>query len=170
MSNPSPLLPRSEVRTEMLRHRLEELVLPVVHGLGLELWGVEYLPCGRRGLLRIYVEGEDGVTVEQCAMVSRQLGPALEVEETIPDSLTLEVSSPGLERMFFRPGQLKVYLGRTLQALLKEPLGGCKSFRGELENVEDMLITLAVSEQKISLHWDQIKKIHLVHAFDRKTI
>ena len=155
-------------RKELLR-RLEALVLPVVHGLGLQLWGMEYLPLGRKAMLRIYLEGEDGVTVDDCAMVSRQLGPALDVEEALPASFTLEVSSPGLERIFFRPEQLQAYLGSTVHALLKEPVEGRKTFRGELESVEGSLLKLNENRQTVSLQWDEIKKIHLVHAFGRDT-
>jgi ribosome maturation factor RimP len=153
--------PRSD-RHAKLQCRMEELVTPVVHGLGLSLWGLEYMPLGRKALVRIYIDSADGVTVDQCAMVSRQLSPALEVEEVLPDSFTLEVSSPGLERQFFHPEQLQAYLGRLVHARLKAPLGGRKSFQGILKQAEGERLILDESGQEISLHWEQIKKIHLV--------
>ncbi|GAB6060401.1 ribosome maturation factor RimP [Desulfonatronum parangueonense] len=146
-------------------HHLESLILPVVHGLGLELWGTEYLASGRKGLIRLYIDCEGGVTIDQCAQVSRQLGPALEMDETLPGTFTLEVSSPGLERKFFQPAQLEAYIGRTVHALLHEPKDGCKSFRGELVSVNDAVVTLTHNAERIALAWDQIKKINLVHIF-----
>ncbi|HDQ40732.1 MAG TPA: ribosome maturation factor RimP [Desulfonatronum sp.] len=144
-------------------HRLKALVLPVVHGLGLELWGMEFIPVGRKAIVRIYVEGEDGISVEQCAQVSRQLSPALEVEEILPGSFTLEVSSPGLERLFFSPEQLPAYLGHIVQVKLTEPVGDRKAFRGVLDGVEDAWITLDEDGTKVRLHWNQMKKIHLIY-------
>ncbi|SMP51902.1 ribosome maturation factor RimP [Desulfonatronum zhilinae] len=157
--------PSSRARSEEILRHLELLVLPVVHGLGLELWGLEYLPLGRKALIRIYIDAESGATIDQCAMVSRQLGPALEIDERLPGAFNLEVSSPGLERRFFKPEQLQGYLGRTVQAQLHEPLEGRKTCRGELSAVDGPLVTLVENGAPIALDWDQIKKIHLIHAF-----
>jgi ribosome maturation factor RimP len=162
----TPILPSRAGRHAKLRCRLEELTIPVVHGLGLLLWGLEYIPLGRKALVRIYIDSADGVTVDQCALVSRQLGPALEVEEVLSGSFTLEVSSPGLERQFFHPKQLQAYLGRLVHARLKEPLKGRKSFQGILKRAEGECLVLADAGQEIPLDWDQIKKIHLVHVVD----
>lgn len=129
------------------------------------MWGLEYVPLGRKALVRIYIDGEGGVTVDQCVTVSRQLGPALEVEDALPGSFTLEVSSPGLERQFFHPEQLQGYVSRLVHARLKEPLEGRKSFQGVLKSTEGERFVLEDAGQDISLHWDQIKKIHLVHLF-----
>lgn len=157
--------PSSRARSEEILRHLELLVLPVVQGLGLELWGLEYLPLGRKALIRIYIDAESGATIEQCAMVSRQLGPALEIDERLPGAFNLEVSSPGLERRFFKPEQLHGYLGRTVQAQLHEPLEGRKSYRGELSVVDDLTVALMENGLPVALDWDQIKKIHLIHAF-----
>jgi ribosome maturation factor RimP len=155
----------STSRTETTRQRLLDLVHPVVNGLGLQLWGMEYLPMGRKALIRIYIESPEGVSIDHCATVSRQLGPALEMEETLRGSFTLEVSSPGLERRFFQPEQLTAYLDQTVNARLLEPLNGCKHFQGRLTNIQGETITLRVAEDEIVLQWDHIKKIHLVHEF-----
>lgn len=168
MSTHSPIPTPRPDRHAQLRRRLEELAASVVYGLGLRLWGLEYIPLGRKALVRIYIDEEEGVTVDQCVMVSRQLGPALEVEETLPGSFTLEVSSPGLERQFFHPKQLQAYLNRLVHARLKEPLEGRKSFQGILIRAEGECLVLDEAGQEISLSWDQIKKIHLVHVFGPK--
>ncbi|TVQ98084.1 MAG: ribosome maturation factor RimP [Desulfovibrionales bacterium] len=157
--------PSSRPRSEEIRHHLEFLILPVVHGLGLELWGLEYLPVGRKALIRIYIDAEGGATIEQCAMVSRQLSPALEVDERLPGAFTLEVSSPGLERRFFKPEQLPPYIGRTVQVQLHEPMDGHKAYRGEVSAVDGTTVTLRESGMAVELDWNQIKKIHLIHTF-----
>lgn len=148
--------------------RLETLTIPVVQGLGLTLWGIEYIPHGRKTLLRIFIDGEDGVTVDQCAMISRQLSPALEVEETLPGAFILEVSSPGLERIFFHPEQLQDYQGQTVHARLKEPMDGRKSFQGVLKRIQGDRIFLGEAGEDVTVQWEQIKKINLVHDFELK--
>jgi len=167
-SMPSSSSPPVERQPDML-HRLEALIMPVVQGLGLKLWGVEYFPVGRKALVRIYIDAEDGVSVDQCAQVSRQLSPALDIDEALPGLFTLEVSSPGLERIFFRPEQLVDYVGHTVQVKLNEPQDDRASFRGTLDHVEEMQITLDENGLKTQLPWNQIKKIHLVYLFDQKT-
>ena len=157
--------PSSRFRSEEIHRHLEFLILPVVHGLGLKFWGLEYLPAGRKALIRIYIDADDGATIDQCAMVSRQLGPALEVDDRLPGSFTLEVSSPGLERRFFKPEQLQDYLGRSVQVHLHEPLEGRKSYRGELSMVDGATIMLLEGGVPVALSWDLIKKVHLIHSF-----
>lgn len=155
-------------RTE-IQQRLEALALPVVHGLGLSLWGLEYLPLGRKALVRVYLDGPDGISIDQCALISRQLSPALEVEDAVPGTFTLEVSSPGLERVFFHPEQLNGYIGQTVAIKLKEPLDERKAFKGPLIRVEDALVTVEDSGREWILPWDHIKKMHLVYLFEQNT-
>ena len=89
----------------------------------------------------------------------------LEVEELIPGAFTLEVSSPGLERLFFKPAQMSGYMGRTVQVQLFEPQDGCRKFKGELTGVQDNTITLNVDDATLEFDWLTIKKANLVHEF-----
>lgn len=82
--------------------RLEQMIRPAVDALGFELVGIEQLSQGRHSMLRIYIDHADGITVDHCAEVSRQVSAVLDVEDPIHGEYTLEVSSPGLERPYLR--------------------------------------------------------------------
>jgi len=148
---------------------LARLATPFLEHNGLSLWGVEFFPGSARSLVRIYIESEDGVDVEDCAKVSRHLGVALEVEDLIHGAFTLEVSSPGLTRTFFSPAQLVGYLGRSIDVTLNAPVDGRKRFTGELSRVEGETMTLTVEGKSETFAWDQIKKAKLVHDFSQHT-
>ena len=114
---------------------LTDLTAPLAASLGLELWGIE-LAFGGRSLVRVFVESENGVTIEQCAELSRLLSLSLDVEDIIPGAYVLEVSSPGLERAFFTESQLARAVGQRVEITLHQPLPawpGRRKFRGALQ-------------------------------------
>ena len=152
------------------------LALPLVEAAGLELWGIELLGEGRP-ILRVYVEAAGGVTIEQCAVLSRQLGLALDVEDIIPSAYTLEVSSPGFSRPFFSPEQLAAHVGGMLEVTLHEPLPEFprrKKFYGRLEEVSGDRFVLLLDEAPapdalpVQINWDNVRKAQLVHIFPQK--
>lgn len=149
------------------------LALPLIEAAGLDLWGIELLGEGRP-VLRIYVEGPDGVNIESCARLSRQIGLALDVEDVMPSAYTLEVSSPGLTRPFFEPAQLRAYVGRLVDVTLKEAMPEFprrKKFYGELLAVAGDEITLRPDDASepdaptATLNWNNVRKANLVHVF-----
>lgn len=180
---------RGPSKEERIR-RISEAAAPVAAAFGLELWGVE-LAGSTRPVARIFVDapaagatadapaGEDGpppgVTVDQCAEISRMVGLALDVEELFADAWTLEVSSPGLERPFFRPGQMSAYVGREAEVLLWDPhpdFPGRRKFCGRLTAVEGDVFTLRLSAAdaaadgtSVRIPWDDVRRAHLVHIF-----
>lgn len=118
-----------------LVNTLTTLVEPLAHSLGLSLWGIE-TAFGGQSVIRIYVEGDNGVTIDQCAELSRLLSLTLDVEDILPGSYMLEVSSPGLERVFFTPQQLCTAAGKPVEVVFPHPnkeFSGRKKFRGLLE-------------------------------------
>ena len=152
------------------------LALPLVEAAGLELWGLELLGEGRP-ILRVYVEGPSGATIEDCARLSRQLGLALDVEDIIPSAYTLEVSSPGLARPFFSPEQLPAYMGKILDVTLREALPDFprrKKFHGRLEDVSGDTFALLPDDATgpdvlpVQINWDNVRKAQLVHVFPQK--
>lgn len=148
-----------------LAERILPLAGPVAASLGCAVWGVEAAPAGRRTLVRVYIEAPSGVTIDQCAEVSRSLGAALEVEDAIPGPYTLEVSSPGLSRRFFEPSQLPPYVGRELEVSLTEPIGERKNFTGRLAEAGPEGFVLETESGRLELSWERVKKARLVHAF-----
>ncbi len=149
-------------KIQKIRQRLTELVQPLIDSFGLQLWGLE-IPAARGGILRVYIDAPQGVTVEQCAEVSKHLNIILDVEDPLPGPYTLEVSSPGLERPFFSLDQLTPYIGNRLFLQLKEPLQGSKKWRGSLLKTDENSVFIQSQQQEISFPWETIKKIHLIY-------
>lgn len=122
-----------------IEHTITELAAPLAASLGLDIWGVD-VAFGRRGLVRVFVESETGVNIDKCAELSRLLGLTLDVEDVLPDAYVLEVSSPGLERIFFSSEQLAKYVGKTVEVTLHTPATNYpdrKRFMGELTKAEN---------------------------------
>jgi ribosome maturation factor RimP len=145
-----------------------DVIRPAMEALGLSVWGLEIENPGRRKILRLYVEKAGGVSVGECAKASRHAGLALEVEDAVPGSYILEVSSPGFERRFFHLEQMQPYLGRDIRVQLDEAVEGRKNFKGELTAVTGDRFTLLVDEQAVEFPWGDVKRARLVHDFEQK--
>ena len=145
-----------------LYSKLKQIIEPLTQSLGLKLWGLDLPAAPKGGVLRVYIEGEQGVTVEQCADLSRHLSVVLDVEDIFPGSYTLEVSSPGIERPFFRFEQLFSYVDKKIAIKLKNDIQGRKNWKGILKSAKDNEITLEIEGQQLIFSWDNIIKAHLV--------
>lgn len=109
---------------------IEQLLAPSITALGFEMWGVLLLSQGRHSVLRVFIDSPDGITVDDCATVSRQLSAVLDVEDPIRGDYTLEVSSPGLDRPLFTPAQVERYCGQTVSVRLRQMVSGRRKFQG----------------------------------------
>lgn len=145
---------------------IQKMVEPVINALGYQLWGIEYLGQGKHTLLRIFLEKEGGVNIEDCAEASRQVSSILDVEDPIKDEYTLEVSSPGLDRQLFRPEQYMQYVGAAIKVRLNGNLNGRRNFAGTLQEVistqEETTIVLKVGAEEFRLPFPSIEKANLV--------
>lgn len=142
---------------------LEMLIQPVVSGLGYIFVGLQQLPQGKHSLLRLYIDKKpDGVTVDDCSLVSRQVGAVLEVEAPNVANYTLEVSSPGLDRLLFGPEQFREYLGRQVTVNLIAAINGRRNFKGILKDVQDSVICIESDKELISLSFADIREARLV--------
>ena len=144
---------------------LHELIEPVVNGLDLELWGLEYNASGKNGMLRIYIDGPEGVSVDDCARVSHQVSGVMDVEDPISENYTLEVSSPGLDRPLYTLDQFAAYAGHTVQLRLSSPYEGRRKFKGILNGVEDGDVLLVVDDHEYLLPHDLIDRANVVPQF-----
>lgn len=99
--------------------QITDLLGATIEALGFELWGVEYLSQGRHSLLRIYIDAEQGISVDDCALVSHQVSAVLDVEDPISGEYTLEVSSPGMDRLLFRLDQYPGFVGEVVDVRLR---------------------------------------------------
>lgn len=125
---------------------LKTLLEPAATALGFELWGVEYLVRGRHRLLRVYIDGPEGVTVDNCAAVSHQISGILDVEDPISGEYTLEVSSPGMDRVLFEPSQYVRYAGSLLLVRTNGAIAGRRRFRGRLVSASESGFVLQLDD------------------------
>jgi len=144
----------------MLRDRLVELLAPVVSDLGYELWELEYT-VQSGGLLRLYIDSAGGISVEDCERVSRAVSAAMDEADPIASNYTLEVSSPGLDRVLRTPEHFARFAGERVRVETRQPVGGRKRFVGRLAEVAGGTITLEVDGGTVSLPVDGIHKARL---------
>jgi ribosome maturation factor RimP len=149
-------------RMKQAPEHLVALIEPVVEGLGYECVGIEYHPHPRHGLLRIYIDNDKGILVDDCSKVSHQVSGMLDVEDPIPDNYQLEVSSPGADRPFFKISQFERFIGSTVQVNLFRAIGGRKRITGLIEKVEEDIITLIENGQTFEVPFSAISKARLV--------
>lgn len=149
-----------------MQEKLVSMLSPAVSGLGFELWGVEYLGQGKHSVLRLYIDSEDGVTLDDCSQVSHQVSGILEVEEPIKGQYNLEVSSPGMDRPLFTAGQFARYVGSNVKVRLRQAVMGRRKFTAKIDAVEDDEIVLVdESGEAINIHMSDIEKANIVPEF-----
>ncbi len=147
---------------------LSALVAPAVAACGFELWGLEFFQQGRHSVLRIFIENtneEVGVTVEHCSEVSHQVSAILDVEDPIAGEYTLEVSSPGWDRLLFRPDQYARYVGEEVQVRLTGPVAGRRRWKGRVVSADDRSLVLHAEGQDVTIPMLSIDKGNVVAAF-----
>jgi len=147
--------------------QLNELLEPVVTAMDFEFVGLEYLNQGNGSVLRIYIDQEQGITVDDCADVSRQVSAVLDVEDPISGEYTLEVSSPGMDRPLFTKEHYIQFIGHEIKLSLIHPTEETnrKRFRGMLSAVEGEDIILEVDNEEFCLSLSNIAKANLVVQF-----
>jgi ribosome maturation factor RimP len=144
-----------------VKDTIEKLILPSVESLGYELWAVEYLQ-GKTKTLRIYIDKEDGITLDDCSVVSQQVGAVLDIEEPISGEYNLEISSPGLERELFKLEHYDRLIGNTIKIKLMQAVDNKRLITGKISKVEGNIITIATSEIDLEIDFNLINKAHLV--------
>ena len=135
--------------------------------MGYELVGVEYKRQGEGGVLRIYIDKEGGVNIDDCSKVSHQVGGVLDVEDPINNAYKLEVSSPGLERPIFRESDFERFKGHMVKIKLSIPYEGQRNFNGVLDGVEDSMVVIIMDNMEYLLPIEQIERANLVPQFKK---
>ncbi len=139
---------------------------PAVQAVGMELWGVEYISQGRHSILRVYIDSENGVSIDNCEAASHQVSGVLDVEDPISGEYNLEVSSPGMDRPFFRFSQFAGYEGELIKVRLQMAIDGTRNFTGRLISAEDEQLSFSVDNKTLNVSFNQIDKANLVPTFD----
>ena len=145
---------------------LTPLFEPVVESMGYELVGVEFQGAGGHGTLRVYIDREQGVSLDDCAAISHQISGILDVEEPIKQAYDLEISSPGIDRPLFKLADFERFAGRTAKIKLAVDLEGRKNFKGRLQGVADArMVVIEVDGEAFYLPFADIGKANLVGEF-----
>lgn len=169
--------------------RLEEIIRPVVEGLGYECWGIDFVSQGKHSMLRVYIETpvseggaveaptevdevnednvrESGIELGDCEKVSRQLSGVLDVEDPISSDYTLEVSSPGLDRPLYTLSHFERFKGHVVALKLRMPFEGRRKYTGQLAGVEGNDVVVQVDKEEFLFPLESIEKANVVPQFD----
>lgn len=145
---------------------IETLLAPVVALEGCEIWGVEYRAQGRHSKLSIYIDAPEGVDVDDCERVSRRVSDVLDVEDVLSGSYTLEVSSPGMDRILFKPEQYERCAGEEIDVRLNYPMDGTKRIKGVLMGLESGEIVVRFGEDEYLLPLENVQRARVVPRFE----
>ncbi len=145
--------------------KLNEMLSPAVEALGFEFIGLEYVGQGKHSILRIYIDHENGINVEDCASVSHQVSGILEIEDPITSQYNLEVSSPGMERPLFTLAHYLPYVGRVVNLRCHVGVDNRRKFKGQLTAINDDKLTILIDGQDFIVDFQDIDKANLVAEF-----
>ncbi|HEY5716531.1 MAG TPA: ribosome maturation factor RimP [Psychromonas sp.] len=149
-----------------LEERITEMLTPSVEDLGYELVGIEYIRAGKHSILRVYIDQEGGILVDDCAAVSRQISAIMDVEDPITNEYTLEVSSPGLDRPLFKAAHYQMFVGEEVKVQLRMPVQNRRRWKGIIVSAEDEIICLNVDGKEERFALSNIQKANIVPKFD----
>ncbi|MBC3764502.1 ribosome maturation factor RimP [Neptunicella marina] len=149
-----------------LELKLTNMLEPAVVALGFELLGVEFVAAGKHSIMRVYIDHEDGISVDNCADVSHQVSAILDVEDPISTEYSLEVSSPGMERPLFKEAHYQQVVGEVVQVKLTVPMDNRRNFKGKLVSCDAGTIVVEVDGQPYQLAIANINKGNVVAVFD----
>jgi ribosome maturation factor RimP len=149
-------------KLDALRNMLE----PAVKAAGMELWGLEFLPQGRHSVLRLYIDSEQGVTIDNCEAVSHQASAVLDVEDPISGEYHLEVSSPGMDRPLFNIAQCARYVGQEMKVRLRLAVEGKRRFTATLVATTEDACVFDTEGVRLTVSMHNIEKLNLEPRFD----
>lgn len=155
-----------ELGLSQLEKRLTEMLEAPVEAIGFELVGVEFIRAGKHSTLRLYIDSENGVEVDDCVNVSHQVSAVLDVEDPITNEYNLEVSSPGVDKPLFKPAHYQQVLDQTVNVKLQMPQDGRRNFKGTLKSCDDRNFIMVVDKEEFELAYDNVLKANLVPEFD----
>ena len=144
-----------------LTDKIAEIARPVVEEEGCSLWDVEYVREAGTWYLRVFIDRDGGVSIDDCERVSRRLDPILDEEDPIPDSYVFEVGSAGADRELKRPGDFEQFMGSEVEVKLYRPVDGSKHYTGTLSGYEAGAVSLTVGEKALRFPKEQVAQVRL---------
>jgi len=152
--------------TEPVLKEIERLIEPVLAEMGIDLVDMEYRSGQGRRVLRIYVDRPTGINLDDCAMVSREIGNLLDVKDLLQQHYVLEVSSPGLNRPLKREKDFLRAIGQKIKVKTAVPLKGRKNFSGVLQSFENGMLQLKLDDTVVQISKESVNKANLVFDFE----
>jgi ribosome maturation factor RimP len=153
-------------KTQNTAGEVASLVEPILQDMAFELVDVEFLHSQGKWVLRLTIDREGGVTVDDCARVSRELGDLIDVKDLIRQRYFLEVSSPGLDRPLKKEKDLLRALGKKIKVKMKMPIQGRRNYSGYLSDFVDGTLYMKVEQSEVALPWTQVQKANLIYEFN----
>ena len=140
---------------------ITQIAQPIVEEKGCKLWDVEYVREGSERFLRVYIDKEGGVNIDDCEAVARAIDPILDEKDPIAERYTFEVSSAGLERPLKRPGDFAQFMGSAVLVKLYRPRNGLKEIPGILRGYEDGKVTVEAGKETITFEKSEVALVRL---------
>jgi ribosome maturation factor RimP len=144
---------------------VEELVQPYLREHGFELVDIEYVKEGSNWFLRVFVDKDGGIDIEDCCRISEYLSERLDERDPIPDAYFLEVSSPGAERPLKKPEDYRRAVGKHVYVTTYEPVGGEKVFEGLLQSYDGERLTIDTGKRQAEVPMDKVASARLAVIF-----
>jgi ribosome maturation factor RimP len=158
------LFPEKVMKQDPLQ--IGALLEPGIRSMGYELVGVEYQGGAHGGgLLRVYIDNEQGISADDCQKVSYQVSGVLDVEDPIPGHYTLEISSPGLDRLLFRAEDFERFAGHLVRIRMRVAIDGQRRFKGRLKGLQEGVVLIEQDDAELGLPLEQIEQARLVPEF-----
>jgi ribosome maturation factor RimP len=151
----------------LLKDRLQDLLEPLIADLGYELVLLEFAPSTGHAMLRLFIDGPEGITLDDCSIVSREVAGVMDVEDPISTPYQLEVSSPGVDRPLTRPEHFERFAGEQARIQLLAPLNGRKRYSGTIAGSSDQAVTLTTELGDVELPYSTIERARLIPDFDK---
>ena len=152
--------------TKNVAATVSELIAPVADELGYVLWDVEFVKEGARQILRVTIDSNEGINIDDCEKMHRAIDPVLDEADPIECAYYLEVSSPGIERELRTDAHIEACIGEKVEVKLYAPVNGVKSFTGILSAFDDGKVSVTVGESVNSFLRKEIAKIATVFDFE----
>lgn len=150
----------------MASSKLTALLQPLIEELGYEFVGLEFSSNPKNPALVIYIDRPDGIAIEDCEAVSREVAALLDVEDPIPGHYNLEVSSPGMDRPLFTVAQFGQFTGETAAVTVFAPVDGRRKFKGKILSAGEGEVKIEQDGEEVVLEMSNIAKSRLVPDYD----
>jgi ribosome maturation factor RimP len=151
----------------MIIGQVTDLIEPILHEMDFELVDVDYLSEHGKWVFRIYIDRAGGVTIDDCAMISGELGDLIDIKDIVRHEYVLEVSSPGLNRPLKNEADFARVIGKKVKVKMRMPVNGRRNFSGYLKDVRGHIIYIEDEGELMTLSWPEIDKANLVYEFGK---